>query len=99
MLEHIATLEHTCRLNDPERVGFESRVAHLEAELSIERQRSGEVEAEADARVRSLEQEVQGLREALAQKSEALEALQRENLALRQAMKAAPRPVGHVCAD
>ena len=54
-LEHIATLEHQCKLNDHERVGYESRVAQLEAELFNERQSAAEAESSANERVDHLE--------------------------------------------
>ena len=54
-LEHIATLEHQCKLNDHERVSYESRVAQLEAELYNERQSAAETESLTDERVNHLE--------------------------------------------
>ena len=55
-LEHIATLEHQCKLNDSERVSYESRVAQLEAELFNERQSAAEAESFTGERVDHLEQ-------------------------------------------
>jgi len=74
-LEHIATLEHQCKLNDHERVSYESRVAQLEAELYNERQSAAEAESSMDERVNHLERALERQVETAAEATTELERL------------------------
>ena len=58
-MEHIATLEHKCRLNDPERSVYASRIAELEAEVFFEKQNSATLESSAKADIAELEKAVE----------------------------------------